>query len=394
MRLKFFLSTLALMLVLFTIAANAQPVTAVSEAPKQDPLKVSGRVYLEWAKTLGNAADEGENSNSFNVKRVYLDFNRKLDAVWSVRATVDVDNDNVSASDTRYVAYMKYAYLQALLNLGFGTLRTQFGLVGTPVIDLVDSQSDYRWLNQNYIDAAKVILHKQKAADAGKIGQSIDNSADMGVNAALNVAKMVTVSAAITHGEGYKKTKEDPASTSSDDGKAFYGMVTVTPIEGLSIAGYVRNQVLRDNGENSDDNFSQYYGGTIIYNFQGIRVGASYLMGTISTNPATVGSDPTVAEYTLLDVFLMANLNSLTGVPVLIAGRYAMGTTRYDEGYGAGDGFEAQAILWAIGIGYQVNDNVRFMAYLEDQSSTSDDLVAADWEGSNRMFYIKSEARF
>ncbi len=393
MRLKFFLSTLALMLVLFTIAANAQQVTSPAEAPKEEPLKVSGRMYVEWSKTLGNAADEGENSNTFTVKRVYLDFNRKLDAIWSVRATVDVDNDNVSASDTRYVAYMKYAYLQALMNLGFGTLRTQFGLVGTPVIDLIDSQSDYRWLNQNYIDAAKVVLHKQSSA-AGAIGQSIDNSADMGVNAALNVAKMVTVSAAITHGEGYKKTKEDPASTSSDDGKAFYGMVTVTPIEGLSIAGYVRNQVLRDNGENSDDNFSQYYGGTIIYNFQGIRVGASYVMGTISTNGVTVGEDPEVAEYTLLDVFLMANLNSLTGVPVLIAGRYAMGTTTYDEGYGASDGFEAQATLWAIGIGYQVNSNVRFMAYLEDQSSTSDDIAAADWEGSNRTFYVKSEARF
>jgi hypothetical protein len=217
----------------------------------------------------------------------------------------------------------------------------------------------------------------------------------MGVSAALNVAKMVTVSAAITHGEGYKKTKEDPTSTSSDDGKAFYGMVTVTPIEGLSVAGYVRNQVLRDHDENADGNFSRYYGATIIYNFQGIRVGASYVMGTISTNSTTAGSDPTVAEYTLLDVFIMANLNSLTGMPILVAGRYAMGTTTYDEGYGAGvDGAEAQATLWAIGVGYQVNNNVRFMAYLEDQSSTSDDLAAADWEGSNRTFYVKSEARF
>jgi hypothetical protein len=397
MRLKFFFSTLALMMVLFAVAANAQPaqVTATTEAPVQEPLKVSGRMYLEWAKTLGNENDGGENVNTFNVKRLYLDFNKKLDNVWSTRATVDVEN-NVAASDSRYVAYMKYAYLQAMLDLGFGTLRTQFGLIGTPVLDLIDNQSDYRWLNQNYIDASKIVLHTQKIADAGKIGlgakgQSIDSSADMGVSAALTVAKMVTVSAAVTQGEGYKKTNE---LKDGDDGKAMYGMVTVTPIEGLSIAGYIRNQVTRDQGENADDNFSQYYGGTVIYNFQGIRVGASYVLGTVSTCGTTVGEEAAVAKYTLLDVFLMANLNSLTGMPILLAGRYVVGTTKYDEGYGASNGFEADGALWAVGLGYQVNSNVRFMAYIEDQSSSSDDIPAADWKGSNRTFFIKSEARF
>ncbi len=396
MRLKFFFSTLALMLALCVAAANAQQVTSGSEASKDEPLKVSGRMYLEWYKTLQNQNDSGENENTFNITRVYIDFRKKIDATWSVRTTLDVGNDSGEASgakDSRYLAYIKYAYLQAQQDLGFGILTAQFGMVGTPVIGLIDDASDYRWLNQNYIDAAKLLLFKQSGVTGG-IGQSIDSSADMGLSVSLNVAKMVTITGAVTNGEGYKKTAE---LNFHDDGKAFYGMLTVTPIEGLSLAGYYRNQVTRDEGENAGDNYSRHYGALAIYNFQGIRVGASFTMATISTNGTTPGTDPLVAEYRLIDAFLMANLNSLTGMPILLAGRYAMGSTEYADGYGANDGVSADVTIWAFGIGYQFNNSVRMMAYVEDQKAeTSDTALAAvaDWKASNRNFYIKTEARF
>ena len=394
MRLKFFFSTLALMLALFVAAANAQQVTAAPEAPVQEPLKISGRMFAEWLKTLGNQNDSGENENTFQLTRVYLDFRKKIDSVWSMRATLDVGNDNqntVDKDDSRYAAYIKYAYLQAMTDLGFGVLTAQFGMIGTPVIDLIDTQSDYRWLNQNYIDASKVVLHKQGTADVGSIGQSIDNSADMGLSVSLNVAKMVTVTGAVANGEGYKKTNE---LGYHDDGKAMYAMITVNPLQGLYAAGYYRTESTHDEYETAEDNFRQYYGATLIYVYQGIRLGASYVLSSVSSAANVSGADPAVAKYTLLDVFVMVNLKSLTGVPVLLAGRYAMGTTKYDEGYGADDGAEATATLWAIGAGYQFNDSVRFMAYLEDQSSSSDDIAAADWEGSNRNFYVKAEVKF
>ncbi|MCX7679815.1 MAG: hypothetical protein N2316_11450 [Spirochaetes bacterium] len=415
MSVKILLRVVSVFMVFCIYPAFAQEVKAPSDAPKDEPLKVSGRMYIEWVKTLENEYDSGENYTSFNLKRVYLDFQRKLDAIWSIRATIDVENNKVSRDgkdDTRYVDYMKFAFLQALVDLGFGTLRTQFGLIGTPVIELIDGQSDYRWINQNYIDAAKAVFFTQAlsntyASDAkfiesfsGSKGQSIDSSADMGVSIALSVEKMVTVTVAAVHGEGYKNTKEDPSATTSDDGKAFYGMITLTPVDGLSVAGFMRYQILRDNGENADDNFSRYYGGTILYNFQGIRVGASYVLATVSTCGTTVGEEAKVAEYNLLDVFLLANLNAFTGMPILLAGRFATGTTKYEEGYGnitiTGigtydfNGKKAKRTVWAVGMGYQFNNYVRFMAYLEDQSSSGD----VEWDGSNRTFYIKSEAKF
>ena len=101
MRLKFFFSTLALMMVLFAVAANAQPaqVTATSEAPKAEDVKVSGTMYLEWVKTMGNYLDAGENTNTFQVTRVYVDFKKKIDNVWSARATLDV-GPNYATSGT------------------------------------------------------------------------------------------------------------------------------------------------------------------------------------------------------------------------------------------------------------------------------------------------------
>ena len=286
--------------------------------------------------------------------------------------------------DSRYAAYIKYAYLQAAPDLGFGRLTVQFGMIGTPIIGLVDKQSDYRWLNQNYIDAAKYLLYKQSSASDATPGQSIDNSADLGLSASLSVANMVTFTAAITNGEGYKNTVE------TDDGKAMYAMLTLTPISGLFVSGFYMNRTTND--AEAGDNYVNYYGGNVIYVFQGIRAGVSYLMGKVSTMAATA-TEATVAEYTLLDAFVMANLNSLTGVPVLVAGRYAMGTTEHAEGYTT-NGLKSDVVIWAVGAGYQFNSNVRMMAYLEDQSSSSSDITAREWKGSNRNFYIKTEASF
>ncbi|MBP7582575.1 MAG: hypothetical protein KBA61_00990 [Spirochaetes bacterium] len=385
MRLKFFFSTLALMLALFAAAANAQQVTSTTEAPRVEPVKVSGTMYLEWVKTMENRL-EAENVNTFRIQRVYLDFRKKIDDVWSARATLDVGNDN-GATDTRYQAYIKYAYLQGAFNLGFGTLTAQFGMIGTPVIGLIDSQSDYRWLNQNYIDAAKALLYRQSNATGATPGQSIDSSADLGLSLSLKVASMVTITGAITNGEGYKTGDELAAG---DDGKAMYGMLTVTPISGLFLSGFYMNRVTDD--AEAGDNYVNYYGANAIYVFQGIRVGVSYVMAKVSTF-AVGDPEAEVAEYTLIDAFIMANLKGFTGMPILLAGRYAMGSTEYAEGYGASNGFTSDVTIWAVGVGYQFNDNVRVMAYLEDQSSSSSDIAAREWDNSNRNFYVKAEAK-
>ena len=128
-------------------------------------------------------------------------------------------NDN--GTDQRYQAFLKFAYLQAAPDLGFGRLTMQFGMIGTSVLGLIDKQSDYRWLGQNFIDASSLVLHNQKDANVGQLsgrvsygtgisGQSIDTSADLGVGVSLSVAKIVTVDLQVTNGEGFKKLTIHP----------------------------------------------------------------------------------------------------------------------------------------------------------------------------------------
>ncbi|HQO03384.1 MAG TPA: hypothetical protein PLI62_14055, partial [Spirochaetota bacterium] len=302
MRSKLFLSALALIFALSSAAAQA----AESE---QSATQVSGKMFIQWVKAMSNApVDQSEHENSFQLQRAYLSFKHQIDQVWSVNVTLDAGND-AGGSDTRYLVYVKNAYLQAKVGMGVADLTLQFGMVGTAAIGIIDKVSDYRWLNSNYLDAAKSLLAKTTTA----LGQSIDTSADMGVSAQLQIAKIVTVTAQVTNGEGYKKTDEH---ASGDDGKAYLGMLTVQPIPGLYIAGYMRNETTND-GQDSD-NYIRYYGGTLAYSTDLIKVGASYIVAKKSTLAWPYDGVASETDYTIIDAFLNVNLQSVIGVPVLV----------------------------------------------------------------------------
>lgn len=378
MRSKLFLGALALIFALSSAAANA----AESE---QSATQVSGKMYIQWMKEMSNpVADESEHRNSFQLTRAYLQFKHQLDQVWSVKVTLDADNGD-GGDDTRYNVFVKNAYLQAKVGMGVANLTLQFGMIGTAAIGIIDSVSDYRWLNSNYLDAAKLLLAKSTTS----LGQSIDTSADMGVSAELQIAKIVTVTAQVTNGEGYKKT--DETDTGNDDGKAYLGMLTIQPVPGLYIAGYMRNQVT-DDGQDSD-NYIRYYGGTIAYSTDLIKVGASYIVGKKSTLAWPYDGTASETDYTIVDAFLNVNLQSVAGVPVLIAGRYARGVTEFDDAAGT----EVTTSLWAAGLGYQFSKNVRFMAYYEVYSAETNLDVASttlDYSDDEENFYIKCEVTF
>ncbi|MGQ9843061.1 MAG: hypothetical protein ACUVRK_05790 [Spirochaetota bacterium] len=68
-------------------------------------------------------------------------------------------------------------------------------MVWTPFIVFIDKQSDYRWIEQYYVDKAKTVLVT-----------SIDNSADMGISLDLSFMNMIKATAVLGNGQGYKKS--------------------------------------------------------------------------------------------------------------------------------------------------------------------------------------------
>ncbi len=399
MRLKHLLGVFAAVLALSATAAFAQQpapeasatpaVTAPAPAPS--PTTVSGRLYLQWMKELENADPENTRSiNTFSITRAYLTVKHQFDQNWTAVITLDALNDGEASvnsgsgtsSDTRYRVFVKNAYLQGAWNLGFANVTTQFGMVGTAVIGLIDKVSDYRWLNANYLDSAKTILAQTNAT----LGRSIDTSADLGVSVSVAVANMVTVTGQYTNGDGYKNSPNADTGVEKDgNGHSYLGMLTLTPVEGLYIAGYMRQYY--HNGADMDNNLTQYYGGTLAYSVDFIKIGASYILGSRENGNDTA---TTKDEYRIIDAFLLANLNQFIGLPVLLAGRYAIGHTELDNGS------TVDATVWAAGIGYQARRGVRFMAYYEVLSTETDvdGGTVLDNNNDQRRLYLKCETSF
>ncbi len=359
---KFLKGVSLVAMLMFATAAFAQE-AAKEEKPE---LKISGVGYLEWNKELSNKT-AGEHENTFEIKRIYLNFEKKFDDVWSAKVTTDVgrvesegeaapSGDAVETKTNPYTVYVKYAYIQAHQKMDMVDAKLTFGMFGTPLIGLVDKQSDFRWIEQNYVDQSKNLL-----------GTSIDNSADMGASLDLKFFKLIQLTGAILNGEGYKKVSEGDLG---DDGKAYQGMLTVMPIEGLSIFGVYRNQVTDD--AEPGDNYNRYMAFGASYSTSLIKVGAMYVMP--KTAKAGVES-----EYTLLDSWLFANLESVVNVPVLIAGRYAYGENK--------DVDDSKITKWSAGLGYKFNSNVRALAYYESLNSDS-------YDDPETTVYVKTEVKF
>ena len=377
MRLKLFFSALAIVFALSSVAATAAE-------SGQSATQVSGRMYIQWMKQMSTpAADEGEHQNSFQIQRAYLQFRHQLDQVWSVKVTLDAGND-AGGSDTRYLVYIKNAYVQTKIGMGSVNLTMQFGMISTAVSGFIDNVSDYRWLNNNYIEGSKKILAKSST----ELGQTIEVSADMGVSAEFQVAGMVTVAAQVTNGEGYKKTDEE---TSGDDGKAYLGMVAIQPVTGLHIAGYLRHQITDDGRDN--DNYIRYYGGTLAYSTDLIRIGASYVVVRKRTLAWPYDGIVSETDYSIMDAFLNMNLQSVAGVPILLTGRYARGESEFDDAAGT----DVTTTLWAAGLGYRFSKNVRFMAYYEvytAETNLTPSSTTLDYTDDEETFYIKCEVTF
>ncbi|MCX8124874.1 MAG: hypothetical protein N3F66_12040 [Spirochaetes bacterium] len=357
--------------------------------PEKPKLEVGGLAYIEWSKELKHSAttrNPDENYNTFAIKRVYLDFKKKLDDMWSVRVTTDVGQVDSKASKKYtetgtttstpesktnfYTVFLKYAYIEAKEKLDFAEYKFAFGMISTPLIGFVDKQSDYRWLEQNYADQAKTVLYYLDGTTLK--GQSIDNSADMGVSLEVSMFnKLVTITGALTNGEGYKYADEVKLG---DDGKAYYGMLTIMPIKDLYFVGIYRNQ---DTNDKISDNYNRYMGGGVVYSDEWYKIGAMYYIPEVSTKKA--GQAAVENKYKLFDSWVHVRLDQIVDMPVIVVGRYAFGENK--------DVDKSKVTSWAAGLGYYIANGLRAVAYFQNVKSEALD-------DPDRQIFVKTEVKF
>jgi len=310
---------------------------------------IKGKIYMGLKfEDVGAAVNT---QDMFVLERAYFTYKKKIGAGFSMRITTDIigNETNGTADDTPFTPYIKYGYLQWKMDVNLFKIETQLGMVGTPILGLTDKLGGMRWVTKNYFD------------NSSKIAQKMDNSADLGWNLSLNILKIVTFTGAITAGEGYK----DIAAGETDGSKALYGLITVNPIEELSVIAFVRT-----NGHNGLNENDLYCGAGIAWKSKLIKVGANY---------AYVTTDNDTNKDHVIDVWANFNFKSLIDMPILLMGRFALGMNTVADS-------TKTNILG--GIGYKFNSNVQAMILYKVEDTFSDASSAV------HNLYLKVEAKF
>ncbi len=342
-------------------------------------LDIGVKIYMDWIGQWGHkdpstfdkvgtskkdpSSYREKNNNAFRITRAYLDVRYKINDILSARLTSDVDGQVTPAADSNaaFHIYLKYAYLDAKKDFGPVWISATGGLIETPVVGTIDKTSDYRWISQNYIDQSKNI-----------IGQSIDNSADLGVKVSFGVMKYLTLTGSFTNGGGYKKDE-------SNSYKAFTYLAQVNPVKELYILGFGRNEITDKYDYTGQKAKREYYGYGVVYSTDLIKVGMTHVFPYFSTvgmaskfNSAYLWDGAELYCYPkqrrgvmIIDTFFNFNLGPVVPkAPLLVTGRFVYGLQRatdqkfyYDTEYRK----ERVSLLYALGLGWQFNRNVRIL---------------------------------
>lgn len=396
-----------------------------------------------WKNGLGTSPSDmsPKNNNTFRINRAYLDLKYKITDFLSARLTTDVDasvtpnstgvmpgnSAGVSnAPNAAFHIYLKYAYLEAKHDFGPVMLSATGGMIETPIIGFVDRLSDYRWIGQNYIDQSKTVLN----------GQSIDNSADLGVKASVGIMKWVTLTGSFTNGEGYKSNEN--LSQKAITFLADINPAPIEPIKGLHAIGFGRYEITNKYDWTGRKAKREFFGYGVHYSTDLIKAGvnhafvyvrqvgaASYFGSAYKFGSQELYIYPQRWQgYELLDAYVNLSLGAkVPEVPLIITGRYTHGLQRKTYQKLPTDpefGKTRSTDNWGLGIGWQFNKNFRLLVggeiqkfyvkkniALRSQESTSGTDtyngtalgIGTQFAGSHnphdaKRLYVKAEATF
>jgi len=371
---------------------------------KKYDIKLSGNLYSEWFYEVTNANSAGAvKANQFRVTRAYITLEKQFNDIFSAKIQSDflegysdlkmknstpaaqTKADEVDKTTTRYSynGILKNAYVQAKYGIDPVDMTLQLGLIGTPILGMIDKQSGYRWINANYIDASKILLGNKTWGAKNDVSLN-DNSADLGASLSIEVMKMITMTYAVTNGEGYKSVVEQVSSNNNSNyrGKAQYGVITVSPVKFVYLNGFIRHEY-EEKASTSDKTIDKqclYGGGGAGINITGVRLGGYYAYG-FHEYYANGNSGVKDSRARILDTYLNTNLKELAGFPILVYGRFAWGKDN------AGKQKHKDTYLWAAGFGYEFNQYIKAGVYYEDYN------IDYAWNKHSRTFYVKTEAK-
>ncbi|TAL38735.1 MAG: hypothetical protein EPN93_04495 [Spirochaetes bacterium] len=376
----------------------AEKVADVAPVKAEEPkalVDVSGLLYLDYAYFLGDQSKMSAGSDNsktgedtMRLNRIYLNFSKKFDDVWSAKVTLDGagydkyatydkgTGDGVLTNNSKgSVVYVKNAYVEMKKSINPIDVKLTYGIQSTPVVGLADSMAGSRWIYNNYLEKSNDLLGT--GGGTTKVAHSLDYaSADMGIRADVTVMKMVTFTGMYANGDGFKYTEDQKLTD-----KAYTGIVSITPIKGLFVNGYYHNRdiVALSQGAKDDDEVT-YKGAGVAWSDKLYKVGINYFMGNRdSKTPADK------ADYTLMDMWANINLQAVAGMPILLYARYATGETKYDLSTVK----KADGSTYYAGIGYQFNKDIQVM--LVYQSITTNDGTV---KLTDDTLYAKMEVKF
>ena len=368
-------------------------VAAFAEEETKLPVDVSGKLFFDYSYIMTGKekvkSTKTSGKDSLNLTRAYLTFDKKIDDAWSAKVTLDggtldqssTGKDSTGATVTSTAkssaSFVKNAYGQFKTSFGPADLKVQAGLVGTPVIDLLDGLIGSRWIYQNYLDKASDIT-----------GSSFDvSSADTGAKAEIKLMKMVSLTGMYANGDGYKtNTTDQDAAT-----KSYYGTLNINPLEALNIFGYYHKHNVSVSGatlaaSEKKNNQVTYYGAGLAWKDKNFKVGANY---TIED-----GNKKNIKEEgTVLELWANVSLKEFVGMPVMVIGRYAQGTYKDKNSNAAKKNENEGSAIWG-GVGYQFSKNVQIAAMYKMDALTKKTGGKKTSDTENSTMYVKTEVVF
>ncbi len=249
------------------LLANAQP--AVDDEPE-----AGGKAIITIHTNLHSGFGAQNGTRGFALDRSYLGYQYTLKNGLEFKAVMDVGQSD-DVNDYERIAYIK----NAQVTWRHKGLTLSGGLISTTQFKTQESFWGLRYVMKSFQDEYK-----------------FGSSADMGISAAYRFTSWLSADVIVANGEGYKKLQVG-------DGLQYGAGVTLTPLKGLTLRGYVSYNEAADDEEAGITNWNVFAG----YACKAFSLGAEY-------NSQTNAGHVNAHDQSGCSIYSTININKRIGI--------------------------------------------------------------------------------